>query len=113
MSTKSQGGLGVIDFHRQARLFKLRYVSQIISGHCSEWVQIVSLSIHQGLQRGPNKTELKKWTVIEFLLLLPCIKITSKVARNLLDSWKDVHHQLRFDAEARFPKVCQYCNYII
>jgi hypothetical protein len=86
-----------MDFQHQARLFKLRYLSQMVAGHTSKWVTLIKTEILQGLRKGPNKNDLSTWTCEEFLLLQPKIKVSSKVVHSLLLSWKDIHDQLRFD----------------
>jgi hypothetical protein len=87
-NSKAYGGLGVIDFQRQARFFKLRFLSQILAGHQSKWVQLVTAEFTKVLQKGPYKEDLRTWTSSEFLLLMPEIKLTSKVVCSLLTSWK-------------------------
>jgi hypothetical protein len=35
---RHEGGLGVISFHSQAQVFKLRYVFKLMDDHFSEWI---------------------------------------------------------------------------
>jgi hypothetical protein len=94
---KREGGLGLLDFRDQAQVLKLCHVSTLLGGHQSEWTWMVRAAIQQGLRRGPLKRETRNWLVEEYLLLLPPIKICSRVTRGLLAGWKMVHDFLRFN----------------
>jgi hypothetical protein len=96
---KSEGGLGLLNFSKQAQALKLRHISKILEGHQSEWTWMVRDDICTGLRRGPLKQETKHWLVEEFLLLLPPIQIFSKITRGLLQGWMTAHQSLCFNPE--------------
>jgi hypothetical protein len=90
---KYEGGTSIISFQLQARLLQLHLVSKLLADHPSAWVNMAG-SIATVLRKGPYKKKLKFWTIPEFILLQPEVKLTYKFIHALKVSWKLVYLSL-------------------
>jgi hypothetical protein len=86
-------------------VLKIRYVSQLLSGHQAEWVTIFKNHIRTGLRHGPLKAELRLWTVQEALLLQPKIVVPSRISRSILAGWYQATTRLRY--AVRYHPIAQ------
>jgi hypothetical protein len=91
---KLAGGLEFFSFESQGQLLKLRNISKPLEFYDSKWVWFTEKVIRKGLRTRPLKQILRDWTPVEFLLLMPKIKCSSKTVKAIVKSWLTVHGKL-------------------
>ncbi|KAL3676159.1 hypothetical protein R1sor_026107 [Riccia sorocarpa] len=96
--TKQQGGVQILRLQTHSEAVKIRQVSKLLGGGTGSWLDIARGFIMRNLATGKQRTEMRKWTAEEAVLIgfkMPMKE--SPTLRNLLQPWYKVRKWLVFD----------------
>ncbi|KAL3685851.1 hypothetical protein R1sor_003873 [Riccia sorocarpa] len=96
--SKLQGGAQVLKLQLHSEAVKVRQISKILEGNTDSWTDIARGFLLRSLASGKQRTEMRKWTAEEALLIgfrMPMKE--SPTLKNLLQPWYKVRHKLAFD----------------
>ncbi|KAL3684087.1 hypothetical protein R1sor_002109 [Riccia sorocarpa] len=96
---KEQGGMQILDLGTHSDAVKIRQVAYILNGGQSAWTDIARAFTLKELATGRQRTERRRWTVEEALILGPrLIMKESPTFKQLLHPWYKVRDSLTFVA---------------
>ncbi|KAL3690791.1 hypothetical protein R1sor_004442 [Riccia sorocarpa] len=95
--SRSQGGVQILKL-QHSEAVKIRQISKIFEGSTGSWTDIARGFLLRSLAAGKQRTEMRKWTAEEALLIsfrMPMKE--SSTLKNLLQPWYKVRQKLVFD----------------
>ncbi|KAL3683856.1 hypothetical protein R1sor_001878 [Riccia sorocarpa] len=96
--SRSQGGVQILKLQLHSEAVKIRQISKILEGSTGSWTDIARGFLLRSLATGKQRTEMRKWTAEEALLIgfrMPMKE--SSTLKNLLQPWYKVRQKLVFD----------------
>ncbi|KAL3683114.1 hypothetical protein R1sor_001136 [Riccia sorocarpa] len=95
-----QGGAQIMSLTTHSDACKVRQIACILEGGSPAWTNIAKVFLRRDMMTGSQRSEMRRWTPEEMLLLGPKVNMKeSKSLRHLLKPWYKVREFLTFSAD--------------